>query len=105
MNEEKEELWFVWEKVSRGGMVSNKQPAIYRGMPQTGSEMAADNDRFVFKHKVLAFEQDWNLAQFIKRYPCPEVKNEEAKPRDTAKDIIEDTTTDRLARKDNPHTD
>ena len=71
MNEEKVPLWFVWERATRGGMIANLQPALYRGMPRTGAGQIADDARFVFKHELLPEEQTWNLDQLTEKYPCP----------------------------------
>jgi len=100
MNEEKEPLWFVWEKVTRGGFICNTQPSIYRGMPTTGTGDEKDRLRFVFKHQVLPSEQGWNLNQFIAAYPKPEVVDEEAKSRNTTKHTDKNTAADGLARED-----
>lgn len=70
-NEEKEELWFVWEKTTRGGLAVQYQPALYRGMPKTGMGSGADTSRFVFRKKIEGDDIGKEFITLINQYPCP----------------------------------
>lgn len=71
MNEEKEDVYFVWEKTTRGGMVLHYQAAIYRGMPKTGMGATHDNEKFLRKEKITEEEAKEPMITLINRYPCP----------------------------------
>jgi hypothetical protein len=68
MNEEKDPKWFVWERTSHG--VYNA--AIYRGMPIDGSGKTPETERFAFKKKLEADEQQLSLDELKAKYSCPE---------------------------------
>lgn len=71
MNEEKEDIYFVWEKTTRGGMVVYYQPSVYRGLPKTGVGTHADNAKFLHKEKITEEEAKEPMITLINRYPCP----------------------------------
>jgi len=67
----KEALYFVWERSVRGGMIAHLQPAIYRGIPQTGMGQVADDRRFAFRKELDAKEMDMTLKELVEKYPRP----------------------------------
>lgn len=69
-NEEKEPMYFVWEKTTRG-MGAFCQPAMYRGMPKTGTGDKADKDRFVFVKKIEGDDIGKEFVTLINENPCP----------------------------------
>lgn len=76
-NEEKEPMWFVWEAVQRGTGLFY-QPALYRGMPQTGTGEKADNARFVFKKKIEGDDISKEFVTLINENPCPVKRDEKS---------------------------
>lgn len=71
VNEEKTDMWFVWEKTTRGGLGVHYQPALYRGMPQTGTGQQKDDERFVFKKKIEGDDVGKEFVTLINENPCP----------------------------------
>lgn len=71
-NEEKGDMWFVWEKTTIGMGVRYKA-ARYRELPKTGMGVDADNERFKFKIKLEGKEADPKLPliTLINKYACP----------------------------------
>lgn len=90
MNEEKDPKWFVWERNIHGACSA----AIYRGMPQTGTGKAADDQRFVLRKQLSPEEQHLTIDQLKVKYPCPAGEISKHEPRQKADLSRNGTTTE-----------
>lgn len=70
VNEKREPIYFVWEKVARG-IGAAYQAAKYRGMPKTGKGDQADKTRFLYCEPLSYEEASWTTRALIEKYPCP----------------------------------
>jgi hypothetical protein len=72
MNEEKQPLYFVWERMTVG-IGLRYQAARYRELPKTGMGVDADSERFKVCVKLEGDEADINypMISLINKYPCP----------------------------------
>jgi hypothetical protein len=80
MNEEKDPKWFVWERSSHGVC----GPAVYRGLPTSGTGLASHDHRFAFKVQLPPEDQNLSLDDLKAKYPCPEGEVSTYQPRQAA---------------------